>query len=1140
MITNNSLREYYVKLQGMYTQCYDMLKAINQSLSTRASEISVVVQNIQGESETVRIPSFLYLENKLEDLDSSFASIVNLPKSGEAWIENSENLYKLKMIKAGVAPVAPTLSSKSNNLVALFKDNTFLRDLVSPKTYLKVNLGNLSDTADSILMKKYIINTASLYQAINGIDNYNDFVAALYGYSKGNDYDEYESTLSVPVKRNRYSSHFNILAISEPWQEGEGSKLSYKVTLDGLEYQDSEDSSISYTLKINDVLCIDGESTTWKVKSVNTDDMSVVIEEIAGHTVLQTTEANSSMVLSVYDTDFSNYHYVEVPLEENPYICIFLSTIENGVRSEWSTPLLIDLNSIYIKDSGGNYIQDQYGNNMSYIEYYKKYCTNIGDLILGITETAYPQISNFTPSELSELETSTAMQVAVSNTFDETNILQVVPINKHLTDDVTNDEIKKLHASKNDFNQQISTLQTKINEVYNKLTTTDFSKETTTTQSALKTELQSYYTQRNSLQKQLSSIIDQINTKATDLKVTGDQVKYRVRGITVIDALQDIIDSIASNVDIIGCDVEYKYKSTTKDTTSINVINSSTFTDWNKLDNIDRQRELKFNADSTSFSIDFVDYNTTANIIKWNQIDIPIQQGEDVIIRLRYKLSIGQPFMDIYTPWSDEKTVVFPDQYTEDVDLTTILDENTTDTIKSAFDKTLIDDGYAEHIQDKAVSSDQTFFHTPEHIYSGFNTAENKMISLKDKLNDINGQIETWRTLLDNESNSKFEVWLTYDDYSILLSSNSKNVINIYNSDHLLDIFIKKKINIVIKNTGDVRVNLYSIFPGSTDTALLNCDIDAYKSEIVNYERVPLLISNTPKAQMLGQWVYFRDNSAWTNNSIYYTTSLQDSDDREKVELNMPLLYDIYPSQYMFTDNRQVLLGYRERQGTTHYINSSTNSSAVKWRGLMLDRSTSELRLKASGTQQDSSSTTTLSESNVASIYDIISKSNPEWYLYSNAVGDNKWLMRYEDIVAFEHSAESKDRGKQMYLDDSTTFKDFTDTYKNIANFNDNTSFVGGFLYPDIESSEYLLTEGKEKSSKYIEVGESLTIPLSFEYYVDSNKKKISKSIYFDLRNSLVRDPLHYMVEIVGNYDYSSNGNIYLSDNNYTDSAANV
>ena len=36
---NNSLKEYYVKLQGMYNNAVNLLTAINQSLSTSASEV---------------------------------------------------------------------------------------------------------------------------------------------------------------------------------------------------------------------------------------------------------------------------------------------------------------------------------------------------------------------------------------------------------------------------------------------------------------------------------------------------------------------------------------------------------------------------------------------------------------------------------------------------------------------------------------------------------------------------------------------------------------------------------------------------------------------------------------------------------------------------------------------------------------------------------------------------------------------------------------------------------------------------------------------------------------------------------------------------------------------------------------------
>ena len=487
-------------------------------------------------------------------------------------------------------------------------------------------------------MKKIVIYDYDMYNALSGYSSYEDIKTALYGYTKGNDYEEYDSELDIPIKQERYRSAFRIESIptkeelgnDNPHAVSVGSKLSYVLNLDTFEYFNSEDSTISYQLKVGDFLCMKGQSTTWKVKNVDYSNMQIEIEETSGHTALQTTEENADMVFSIYNNNYSDYHYVEVPLEENQYIIVFLSAISNNTRSSWSTPLFCDLNSIYVKDAGGNFIQDEYGNNLSYLKYYKKYCTNIGDLILGITNTAYPQISNFTMSQLESLQDSDDMQIAVSNTFDTENILQVVPINKHLVDDTSNEEIKSLHASKNDFQQQISAKQSEINEVTNKLMTTDFSKEITVTQNSLKAQLNSLYTEKTHLQSQLNSIVDEINIKSTDLDVTGNEVKYRVRGITDVKYLSQLVSSIGNGIDveIIGCDVEYKYKSTNKENNQLISIDSSTFTDWNRLNNIDRQRKLVFD---NSVGVEFVDYSTTDNIIKWNQIDIPIQHWCNIV-----------------------------------------------------------------------------------------------------------------------------------------------------------------------------------------------------------------------------------------------------------------------------------------------------------------------------------------------------------------------------------------------------------------------------------------------------------------------------------------------------------------------------
>ena len=72
--------------------------------------------------------------------------------------------------------------------------------------------------------------------------------------------------------------------------------------------------------------------------------------------------------------------------------------------------------------------------------------------------------------------------------------------------------------------------------------------------------------------------------------------------------------------------------------------------------------------------------------------------------------------------------------------------------------------------------------------------------------------------------------------------------------------------------------------------------------------------------------------------------------------------------------------------------------------------------------------------------------------------------------------------------------------------------------------------EGPEKSYVFVDAGESISIPIVFEYYLDgSSKTKISKSLYFDIKNSLVANPVHYLIEVTGNYDLTATGDVFSS-----------
>ena len=1127
MITNNSLKEYYVKIQELYDNALNLLTGINQSLLTNASEITVPILKDNYIEQEIRIPSFVYLENKLEELSTNFSNLFNIPNSGDAWITNNTGQYKLQMVKANTAPIAPVFST--NNIFASITDNNFLKDLVSPKTFLKINIDNLPLGIESMMMKKVIVHNASLFESLKNrnITSYEELYASLFNYSKGTDYDEYDSELNMPCRKDKYNSLFTIIDIpsndkyeTNPWIDSSTSKLNYKLVLNTFTYYDKDNSAITFDLKIGDYLVLGNGTNIYKIKNIDTSDMSVILEEYVGHTTLQTTSENQNMVFQIYNNNYVEFDYIEVPLEENQFIIIFLACIYNNVQSQWSKPSFFDMSSILIKDQGGNYILDNYGNKLSYLDYYNKYCTNIGDLILGLTQTAFPQISNFSSNILETLQNGNEVKELVNASWDSDVTLQVVPINKHLTDDVTSDEIMNLHAQKNELNAQIQTNQANIDNTYNKLTTIDFSTQISITQIGLQEELNKYYTERTNLQKQLAAVINSINSKSLDVKINGEDVKYRVRGITNTEYLTTWLhNTVGELAEFISMDVEYKYKSPSKDTNSLTSINHSIFTDWIKQPNVDKERKLVFSKNGTKgYGIEWENYSSTTNIIKWNQIDIPINSGEDVIIRIRYKYNIGQPFITLYTPWSNELTVSFPSQYQENIELTSILDQNKEDTTVAAFNGVLINEGYSEHIQNKLITNEQKFFHMPENIYSGFNTPENNLISLKDKLLSMNNEIEKWKTLLDNESNAKFEVYLSYDDLNIQLTPNTKNKINIYNSDHISNSFIKKEMNIVIKNTGEVRLNLYSIFPGNVNIPLIMDNSDYYRDKISNYDRVPIYINNELSGQYLGQWIYFRETNPWTYQKIYYETEQQNNSDYLAVndfntnDKYFSLNYIINPVDIMKSSNKQSLLGYRNRS----IENVDSSLTIGKWSTLSFENG--KLKYNSINTETNQS---------IENQYNRIGDYFENWYIYPFTT-NNMFITKFEDICGIYRNGEEEPM--KVYLDENTNILSFIDAFE-ISNFDDISLYEGAFLYPNIISKELIMTTGAEKDSVFIEVGESLTIPIVFEYFCN-NLTEISKSLYFDLRNSLVADPKHFMIEVIGHNDYTASNDMYINYSN--------
>lgn len=1108
---NSSLKEYYIKLQSMYNDAVNMLTSINQSLLSRSPEISI---KLEDDTE-YRIPSLLYLDNKVEELSSSIDSLVNLNKTGSAWLTHSDNMHKIELSVGNAVPNKPDYVDSGHVHI---RDNNFLKDLVSPYMYLRLNVQNIPDTINEYVYKKIVIYSPELFTLLSGgnLQSYKEYKQALFNYVPGRDYDEYDAHITAPTKYNKYESRFEILDVTRLDNTHiEHLNNVYRIRINTFKYTGTEDNAIEQYLRIGDKLTIAGRNVIYKITKLensNRDDKEfyIEVEEEIGHVLLQPISEDKDMYFVLYNASFSEFRYVDIPLEENRYICVFIGSVVNNVRGEFSKPFLVDLEKVFVKDRNNQYVYDN-DVRMNYMQYYKKYCRNIGDIILGLTEVSYPPIRNYNNFIINEIVTSDTIKSVVSATFTRDNV-QVVQVNKHLIDDNKSKDVINLHKQKQNINASLTALQSTIDDASAKIIAG------ANNAADLKKDINKKYEERIALQKQYISIIDNINNVKDDI-YGFESPKFAVRGVTKFDTLESTLKDVYNEeINVIGLDIEYKYSNASSNNTSITGINTkgeTSFSVWNKQHSVERERSIVFDSVTNTYKPVFNDGQDQG--VRWNRLDIPIVVGEDVTIRFRYKYSIGQPFIDLYTPWSEEFTIEFPQEYAEVTSIYNIVTQNNNDLVESAFIRHLLTEGYQEHINDKILGKDQKFYHAPENIYSGFMDKDSKMLSLKDKLSDFNTELQKYKTLIESELHSNLKVYLEYDDKKVELHRNNHSYIS-FDHEELTSGYNQKQFNLVIKNENDTNLNLYSIFPGSSEVPLLCTNTDYYEYRIGDYERVPLQVKDSEQQvypQSLGQFIYFRTTDPYSGKSYYIDRTEQRIVDILSYISNPPVPYKVIGKD-IIKSNQQLPLPYRYRLSDKNNIldqiivNKPTDDNLVG----TLELKDGSLVLKTKAVE-----TTTEEDKNNSSVFNSITNKTLKYddptFIKEFKYSDTTDFYKYADI-----KINSKDDNKNP-VKNSKPNTDFTD---NIADSTLKSKLFGAILYPQLTSSTDLLCS---KYDKYqyttVDSNKDITVPLIMEYMFEDNnqEEKYVKTLAFDIRPALLKEIEHYIVSITVNKKYT-------------------
>lgn len=161
----------------------------------------------------------------------------------------------------------------------------------------------------------------------------------------------------------------------------------------------------------------------------------------------------------------------------------------------------------------------------------------------------------------------------------------------------------------------------------------------------------------------------------------------------------------------------------------------------------------------------------------------------------------------------------------------------------------------------------------------------------------------------------------------------------------------------------------------------------------------------------------------------------------------------------------------------------------------------------------------------------------------TNSYIDNKFILKYEDIIL-------KSGDKYIKLDEKTNINDFikagekgTNNQNEVetainTNFLKSVNYTGAFLYPDIDTIQQVQIQDGDKQSVIIRPGESISIPITFEFYIatddNSTQSSISKSLIFCIKDSQYNEPKYYEIEITGNNSINDTNSIYTTIDNFT------
>lgn len=687
-LVNNSFSEITTTLVKQTNIALEAMVQMNNSLTTENADVVIQVEGldpITGDPSIYNytIPAYPYILDQLQRISNSVDAFV----SGEGVVLLNDGTYRdVKTIPLAIPPSQITGISAPTKFYS--KNNWFFENLLFPQTFIRFDLkGKIDDRSDRVEMKRVIFDNFDDTETQWFIDN---FVGAKYNYSDAitflnNNNKQYwidDETVFLPIKTNKYTGDFLILDT----QIIDTNNWYYLNTINyGLVSDTSTVKNVE--LKVGDQIRYK-EQSLFAISEIEITEKRIRITPLVG---ASNPTINSSF--SIYSTPFEE-KWTDFGVGYNECNILFIKGINddyNLLGDEWSQSI-----SFYTNDL-------TYENSVTgYESFYLSDVVDFGKQMEGQAKEKFvPAYFGVTP----DAPTISSDQFGVNQVNTQLNAALDTEAIKN-----TQTQIESTKSLINSLKETLSQQKAELVEL---------------TDPAARSDLQSKINNNtNELSKQsieYQSLVRSLSTVAYENDTVIGNAKYRVRGFFDIPSAKRLTDDINERPqEIVQFETAHRYLRLDGTGNPLNTYTyndpstgqpvTGTFTDWVIVPGASKKKVL----DSSTGNYIWVNENIQdGQEVNINQVDIPIQKGEIVQMKLRSLSEAGWPSNPLKSSWSDTVDIPFPSNIQGSDQIVNILADSATEEEAIKFNQTLESAGLITHINDSVPNpgaGDGTYF----------------------------------------------------------------------------------------------------------------------------------------------------------------------------------------------------------------------------------------------------------------------------------------------------------------------------------------------------------------------------------------------------------------------------------------------